>query len=257
MSILEYRAGCLKKGLTKANFEKGIVSWFRHLSEHQDTRFQECLGARCFRQCDEEGNFGGPYVIVAEYRSLQRLCSGVPGNCEARGAAAADGPLDPRLLFTERLKTEYLQSQHEHMWFDFSCEKLENERRAGTRKIRYLEYEHWKLAKGVDRKQYEDTIDVWFNYVVEHKRRLFDEWVSARYYRKIDINGNPTGGYAMIFEYSSHKEFQAYKKRRRHSYDTNTGDYLAYRDNDPYQFFNPDSVHTDGLWPLVVESWFN
>ncbi len=199
-----------------------------------------------FRVCDEEGRSDGTYALIARCKDLvdcRALTESILGRLSA-------------YIKRDSLTADYLQAEHEDMWFDYTDEKVASERLAGITNTRYLEYEHWLLAEGADKAAYGNIIDVWFRYVTEHKERLFDEWVSARYYRNVDGRGKPTGKYAMIFEYVSHPEFQAYKRRRRHSYDTDTGDYLVYRDNDPYQFFNKDTVGTDGLWPEKMGHWF-
>ena len=43
----------------------------------------------------------------------------------------------------------------------------------------FLEYETWRLKKDCPMDAYENMIETWFRYVVEKKKELFEEWVSA------------------------------------------------------------------------------
>ncbi len=245
MTFLQYYTGRLKTRCTEALFSDAVDDWTSYVTKHKDGLFSELTSTRYFKRCNEEAEFDGIYVIIAEYRSLEGY-----KKYEERKLLHLGGSRDPRVLLEpQSVVVTYLRPQHKTMWFDYTEEKQLAEQEAGIENTRYLEHEYWRLADGIDKTRYQNTIDTWFRYVAEHKQRLFDEWVSARYYGQTDENGNPTQWYAMIFEYASHGQFQTYKKRRRHSYDTNTGDYLVYRDNDPYQFFDEGSVTTDGLWP--------
>ena len=100
-------------------------------------------------------------------------------------------------------------------------------------------------------------IETWFRYVVENKKELFDEWVSARYYQQCDKEGNPNGVYVMLFEYDSLEGHHAYKSRKLHSYALNDGQYAQYAANDPYQFFDLTTVNIDCMQPLKTDLWFD
>ena len=120
--------------------------------------------------------------------------------------------------------------------------------------MRFLEYETWRLKKDIDMEDYDKIIKDWFAFVVKNRQELFPEWVSAKYYRKTDRDGNPNGLFVMMFEYESLEGHHAYKERRK-DWD---GPYEAYKAVDPYQeFFELDSVTTEYLQPQEVESWFD
>lgn len=120
--------------------------------------------------------------------------------------------------------------------------------------MRFLEYETWRLKKDIDMEAYDKIIKDWFAFVVKNRQELFPEWVSAKYYRKTDRNGNPNGLFVMMFEYESLEGHHAYKERRK-DWD---GPYEAYKAVDPYQeFFELESVTTEYLQPQEVESWFD
>ena len=120
--------------------------------------------------------------------------------------------------------------------------------------MRFLDYETWRLKKDIDMEAYDKIIKDWFAFVVKNRQELFPEWVSAKYYRKTDRDGNPNGLFVMMFEYESLEGHHAYKERRK-DWD---GPYEAYKAVDPYQeFFELDSVTTEYLQPQEVESWFD
>lgn len=120
--------------------------------------------------------------------------------------------------------------------------------------MHFLEYETWILKKDVKMADYDQIIRDWFRFIREHKEALFPEWVSARYYRKTDREGVPTGVYVMIFEYDSLEGHHAYKERRK-DWD---GPYEAYKAVDPYQeFFDLDTVTTEYFQPEQEEEWFD
>ena len=120
--------------------------------------------------------------------------------------------------------------------------------------MRFLEYETWRLKKDIDMEAYDKIIKDWFAFVVKNRQELFPEWVSAKYYRKTDRDGNPNGLFVMMFEYESPEGHHAYKERRK-DWD---GPYEAYKAVDPYQeFFELESVTTEYLQPQEVESWFD
>ena len=120
--------------------------------------------------------------------------------------------------------------------------------------MRFLEYETWRLKKDIDMEAYDKIIKDWFAFVVKNRQELFPEWVSAKYYRKTDRDGNPNGLFVMMFEYESLEGHHAYKERRK-DWDR---PYEAYKAVDPYQeFFELESVTTEYLQPQEVESWFD
>lgn len=81
--------------------------------------------------------------------------------------------------------------------------------------MRFLEYETWRLKKDIDMEAYDKIIKDWFAFVVKNRQELFPEWVSAKYYRKTDRDGNPNGLFVMMFEYESLEGHHAYKERRK------------------------------------------
>ena len=118
--------------------------------------------------------------------------------------------------------------------------------------MRFLEYETWRLKAGVDLDDYDQIIRDWFQFLKDNQGELFPEWVSAKYYRQTDREGNPTGVFIMIFEYDSLEAHHAYKERRK-NWD---GPYEAYKKVDPYQeFFDLETVTTEYWQPLETEHW--
>jgi hypothetical protein len=118
--------------------------------------------------------------------------------------------------------------------------------------MRFLEYETWRLKKNIDPAAYDKIISDWFKFLKDNYDELFPEWVSAKYYRQTDREGNPTGVFIMVFEYDSLEGHHAYKERRK-NWD---GPYEAYKKVDPYQeFFDLETVTTDYWQPLNTEEW--
>ena len=78
--------------------------------------------------------------------------------------------------------------------------------------MRFLEYETWRLKKDIDMEAYDKIIKDWFAFVVKNRQELFPEWVSAKYYRKTDRDGNPNGLFVMMFEYEALEVHHAYKE---------------------------------------------
>lgn len=120
--------------------------------------------------------------------------------------------------------------------------------------MRFLEYESWRLKKDIDPDAYDQIIKDWFKFIVDNKKELFPEWVSAKYFRKTDRDGNPNGSFVMLFEYDSLEGHHEYKERRK-DWD---GPYEAYKKVDPYQeFFELESVTTEYLQPQQEDYWFD
>ncbi len=118
----------------------------------------------------------------------------------------------------------------------------------------FLEYETWRVKEGVKKEDYDQIIRDWFNFLKNNKEEMFAEWVGAKYYRKTDKDGNPTGVFVMIFEYESLEAHHAYKERRK-NWD---GPYEEYKKVDPYQeFFDLDSVTCEYWQPLETDYWFD
>ncbi len=103
----------------------------------------------------------------------------------------------------------------------------------------FIEYETWKIKPQFE-EQHHDMIRRWFDFLTQHQAQLFPEWKSMRYYRQVSREGQPTGVYIMLFEYHSLEAHHAYKDRRKDW----SGPYAAYKDVDPYQFFDHDTVTT-------------
>lgn len=114
----------------------------------------------------------------------------------------------------------------------------------------FIEYETWTVADG-NEEAYHEMIRRWFQFLKENHADLFAEWKSARYYRQTDRDGNPTGAYVMLFEFRSLEGHHAYKERRKDW----SGPYAAYKEVDPYQFFNLESVVTEYWEPQETELW--
>jgi hypothetical protein len=117
----------------------------------------------------------------------------------------------------------------------------------------FFEVETWKPKPG-HQDEHHEMIRRWFSFVSEHHDELFPEWRSARYYRHVDRQtGEPTGRYVMVFEYCSHEGFVAYKERRQDW----AGPYAAYKEVDPYQFFELETV-TQAYWePQELDLWLD
>ncbi len=116
----------------------------------------------------------------------------------------------------------------------------------------FIEFETWRVAAG-NQAEHDQMIRDWFDFVRDNHAALFAEWKSARYYRETDRDGNPTGLYIMLFEFHSIEGHHAYKERRK-DWD---GPYEAYKQVDPYQLFEPNSVTTDYWQPLESDSWLD
>ena len=57
--------------------------------------------------------------------------------------------------------------------------------------MRFYEYETWKLKEGVNIEEYDQMLRDWFQFLHDHKEELFQEWISAKYYKETDIEGVP------------------------------------------------------------------
>ena len=115
----------------------------------------------------------------------------------------------------------------------------------------FLEFETWRVAAG-NEQAHDEMIRRWFEYVKEHQADLFAEWKSARYYRQVDRDGNPTGWYIMLFEFRSREGHHAYKERRK-NWD---GPYEEYKSVDPYALFEQGTVSTLFWEPQEEGHWF-
>ncbi len=114
----------------------------------------------------------------------------------------------------------------------------------------FIEYEYWRV-KPQYMEQHHDMIRRWFDFLTAHQAELFPEWKSMRYYRQVNREGEPTGVYIMLFEYHSLAAHHAYKERRK-NWD---GPYAAYKEVDPYQFFEQDTVVTEYWEPQETARW--
>jgi len=117
----------------------------------------------------------------------------------------------------------------------------------------FFEVETWKVRKGCQA-DHDDMIRRWFAYLRAHHDEMFPEWKSARYFRQVDRRtGEPDGRYVIVFEYYTHEGFLAYKERRKDW----SGPYAEYKEVDPYQFFDLESV-TEAYWvPSEENLWFD
>jgi hypothetical protein len=117
----------------------------------------------------------------------------------------------------------------------------------------FFEVETWVPKPGVQA-EHDEMVRRWSAFVREHQPELFPEWKSARYFRQVDrYTGQPTGRFVMMFEYISHPAFLAYKERRKEW----SGPYAAYKEVDPYQFFDLETV-TEAYWePNDVGVWLD
>ena len=114
-----------------------------------------------------------------------------------------------------------------------------------------IEVETWEILEGNEEAHHE-MIRRWFRFVKEHHAEMFQEWKSARYYRQVDEQGEPTERYIMLFEFHTLEGHHAYKERRKNW----SGPYAEYKKVDPYELFDKDST-TDEYWePQEVNLWF-
>jgi len=117
----------------------------------------------------------------------------------------------------------------------------------------FFEFETWKPREGLTR-EHDEMVRRWFEFVKTHHDELFAEWRSARYFRLVDRHtGQPTGRYAMLFEYVDYAGFLAYKERRKDW----AGPYAEYKKVDPYQFFEIETVTEDYWLPNEQERWLD
>jgi hypothetical protein len=119
-------------------------------------------------------------------------------------------------------------------------------------RMSFIEYETWR-AKPDLVTDHDAMIRRWFAFLAKHRNELFPEWISARYYRQTDRDGAPTGVYIMLFEYASIEAHHAYKERRKDW----SGPYAEYKQVDPYQFFEQDSVRVEFWEPGETDLWFD
>ena len=117
----------------------------------------------------------------------------------------------------------------------------------------FIEFETWRVRPGIPGidEQHHDMIRRWFDFLISHQAELFPEWKSMRYYRQVSREGQPTGLYIMLFEYHSREAHHAYKERRKDW----SGPYAAYKQVDPYQFFEQESVTTEYWEPQETTRW--
>ncbi|MCB0007522.1 MAG: hypothetical protein KDE09_04475 [Anaerolineales bacterium] len=115
----------------------------------------------------------------------------------------------------------------------------------------YIEFETWIVKDGHE-EAHQQMLRDWFRFIRTHHPELFAEWKSARYYREISKEGEPTGKYIMLFEFHSKEAHHAYKARRQEY----AGPYAAYKEVDPYHHhFVQDSVTTDYWEPQEEDLW--
>ncbi len=114
----------------------------------------------------------------------------------------------------------------------------------------FIEFETWRIKPGYQ-DQHDAMIRRWFEFLKTHQQELFPEWKSARYYREVNREGEPTGKYIMVFEYHSLEGHHAYKERRKDW----SGPYAEYKKIDPYQFFDLETVTTDYWEPQEMPLW--
>lgn len=262
MRFLEYETWRLKKDCPMDAYENMIETWFRYVVEKKKELFEEWVSAKYYTRCDHEGNPTGVFVMLFEYESLEghhayksRKLRSYEVNDGVYAQYAANDPY--QFFDLEHVEILCMQPLKTDFWFDYTEEKRAIEKANGVELRRFLEYETWRVAPDAVWEDYEKMIETWFTYVVEQKKALFDEWVSARYYQQCDKEGNPTGVYVMLFEYDSLEGHHAYKSRKLHSYALNDGVYATYASNDPYQFFDLDHVHIDCMQPLRTDLWFD
>ena len=116
----------------------------------------------------------------------------------------------------------------------------------------FIEFETWRIKEG-NEVAHDEMIRRWFEFVRTHDADLFAEWKSARHFRQVTQDGEPTGIYIMLFEFYSREGHHAYKERRK-NWD---GPYEVYKSVDPYQFFELDTVTTEYWQPQEEGLWFD
>ncbi len=114
----------------------------------------------------------------------------------------------------------------------------------------FIEFETWRIKKG-NEVAHDEMIRRWFEFVQTHQAELFAEWKSARYFRQVTREGEPTGTYIMLFEFHSREGHHAYKERRK-NWD---GPYEVYKSVDPYELFDLDTVTTEYWQPREEGLW--
>lgn len=262
MRFYEYETWRLKKDCPMDDYEQMIETWFQYVCAHKKEMFDEWVSAKYYNQCDKEGNPDGVFVMMFEYESLEahhaykaRKLHSYEVNDGVYAEYAANDPY--QFFDLESVNIVYMQPEKTELWFDYTEEKRAIEKKNGVNLRRFVEYEIWKVDPNVVWSDYENMIETWFRYVVDNKKSMFDEWVSARYFQQCDKDGNPNGIYVMMFEYDSLEGHHAYKSRKLHSYALNDGVYAPYAANDPYQFFDLTSVNIDCIQPLKTDLWFD
>ena len=261
--FVKYETWETKENCLAAGYEKAAMDWLRYLSGNRDDLCNELAGVKYYRQCTKDGEPTGVYALLQEFKSgsdyfkfNEKVRRSVGSGDRELGAFADYMKLDPRAgAIPDTLESVFMLPKKTDIWFDYTHSKLETEKKYGVSLRRFLEYETWRVDPAVSREGYENMIETWFRYVVEHKTQLFREWVSAKYYAQCDANGVINGVYVMMFEYDSIEGHHAYKSRKLYSYAMNDGVYAQYAENDPYQFFDMASVNIDCLQPLFPELW--
>lgn len=114
----------------------------------------------------------------------------------------------------------------------------------------FIEVETWEIGEGNEAAHHE-IIRAWFRFLHEHHAELFAEWKTARYYRQVDREGQPTGRYIMMFEFYTVEGHHAYKARRKDW----SGPYATYKKVDPYELFNHDTVTLEFWEPQETALW--
>jgi hypothetical protein len=116
--------------------------------------------------------------------------------------------------------------------------------------VSFFHVNSWRVTPGFE-EPHSEMIRTWFRYVEERRESMFQEWLGASHFAKLDEAGDTTGRYVMLFEFFSAEAHAAYKERRKDF----TGPYEEYRKIDPYQFFVKDSI-THHFWePRESERW--
>jgi hypothetical protein len=118
--------------------------------------------------------------------------------------------------------------------------------------VSFFHVNSWEVTPGFE-EPHAEMIRTWFRYVEKRRDSMFQEWLGASHFAKVDDAGRPTGRYVMLFEFHSAEAHGAYKERRKDF----TGPYEEYRRVDPYQFFVKDSIAHRFWEPREVPRWLD
>ena len=244
MSFLEIETWIPSAG-KEGEHDETIRGWFAYVKAHQPELFAEWRSAQYLREVlrdvDERT---GRQVMLFGYESYEGFVAYKERRKDWSGPYAEYKKVDPYQFFVEESVTvAHWQPQERHLWLDWHA----------TDDGSFFDVVCWTPLEGVQQ-QHDDIMRKWFAFVERHHDELFDEWVSAHYYRGVDRDtGEPTTRYMMVFEYSHRDGFLAYKERRKDY----AGPYAAYLEIDPFIYFDMDTKIQEFWRPQELGLWLN